>query len=83
MYFLIKNARFSLEMSYLCIMVQDEELIKAAEDYAKGVVEASIEELKAKYGAEYTAGEDCVPLVMRYFLAGAEWQRNRNLETKI
>lgn len=56
----------------------DDELIKAAEEYARGVIQDSIDHLKAKYGGEYTAGEDCVPLVAKYFMAGAEWQRNRS-----
>ena len=63
-------------------MIQDEELLKAAEEYANKVVLDAIADLKAKYGGEYTAGESCVPLVMKYFLAGAEWQRKRDQVTK-
>ncbi|MBO6256035.1 MAG: hypothetical protein J6O49_20730 [Bacteroidaceae bacterium] len=63
--------------------VQDEKLIKAAEDYANSVVLTSIKDLEAKYGGEFTAGDSCVPLIMKYFIAGAEWQINRNRTPKI
>lgn len=53
-----------------------EQMKQASEEYAQGVVCDAIEELKGQYGGEYTAGESCVPLVAKYFLAGAEWYRN-------
>lgn len=59
-------------------MDQDKELIKAAEDYAKGIVQDSIKDLEAQYGGEFTAGESCVPLVAKYFQAGAEWQKKHS-----
>lgn len=59
-------------------MKQDEELMKAAEEYGRSVVQEAIKELEVKFGGTFTAGKDCVPLVAKYFLAGAEWQRNHD-----
>ena len=50
--------------------------LAAARSYAESIVTAACEELKAQTGEEFTPGEENVPLVMKYFLAGTEWQKN-------
>ena len=48
---------------------------RAAKAYAEDIVGKAIAELKENYGGDYTPGEDTIALVMKYFLAGSDWQR--------
>ena len=48
---------------------------RAAKAYAEDIVGKAIAELKENYGGDYTPGADTIALVMKYFLAGSDWQR--------
>lgn len=48
---------------------------QAARAYAEDIVGKAIAELKEAYGGDFTPGEDTIALVMKYFLAGTDWQR--------
>lgn len=50
--------------------------LAAARSYAESVVAEACEELQKQTGEEFTPSEDNVPLVMKYFLAGAGWQQD-------